>query len=338
VATIITRAGKGSPLTNTEVDANFNNLNNAKLELAGGTMTGAIAFAAGQTFPLGSGDVTTALGFTPYNATNPSSYITTAGARSALSFTAGSGAYNSTTGAITIPTNTNQLTNGAGYTTNTGTVTSVGGTGTVNGLTLTGGVTSSGNLTLGGTLSGVSLATQVTGTLPIASGGTGATTLAGANIPVVNVANTFTGTQTFSGTASALAIVLNDAAEVTTVSATAATGTIAYDITAQSVLYYTTNASANWTVNFRASSGTTLNTALATGQSVTVAFLVTQGATAFFNNVVQVDGTTSGVTTRWLGGAPTAGNASGIDSYRYLIIKTGSAAYTVLASVTQFKA
>jgi hypothetical protein len=150
--------------------------------------------------------------------------------------------------------------------------------------------------------------------------------------------NTFTGTQTFSGTASVLAMVLNDAAEVTTVSATAATGTINYDITTQSVLYYTSNASANWTTNFRASSGTTLNTALATGQSVTVAFLVTQGATAYFNNVVQVDGTAVGVTTRWIGGAPTAGNASGIDSYRYLIIKTGSATFTVLASVTQFKA
>jgi hypothetical protein len=62
----------------------------------------------------------------------------------------------------------------------TGTVTSVGGTGTVNGITLTGSVTSSGNLTLGGTLSGVSLSTQVTGTLPIANGGTGATTVAGA--------------------------------------------------------------------------------------------------------------------------------------------------------------
>jgi hypothetical protein len=149
---------------------------------------------------------------------------------------------------------------------------------------------------------------------------------------------TFTGTNTFSGSSSAIAIVLNDAAEVATVSATAATGTINYDITTQSVLYYTSNASANWTVNFRASSGTSLNTLMSTGQSMTVAFLVTQGSTAYYNSAVQVDGTTSGVTTRWLGGAPTAGNASGIDSYRYLIIKTGSATFTVLASNTQFKA
>jgi hypothetical protein len=63
---------------------------------------------------------------------------------------------------------------GAG--TGAGTVTSVSGTGTVNGISLSGTVTSSGNLTLGGTLSNVSLATQVTGTLPIANGGTGETT------------------------------------------------------------------------------------------------------------------------------------------------------------------
>jgi hypothetical protein len=158
------------------------------------------------------------------------------------------------------------------------------------------------------------------------------------NVASINTAQTFTGTKTFTGTSSATAIVLNDAAEVATVSATAATGTIAYDITTQSVLYYTSNASANWTVNFRGSSGTSLDTLMSTGQSMTVAFLVTQGATAYYNSAVQVDGTTSGVTTRWLGGAPTAGNASGIDSYRYLIIKTGSATFTVLASNTQFKA
>jgi hypothetical protein len=58
-----------------------------------------------------------------------------------------------------------------------GTVTSVGGTGTVNGITLTGTVTSSGNLTLGGTLGSVDLTSQITGTLPVANGGTNSTNI-----------------------------------------------------------------------------------------------------------------------------------------------------------------
>jgi hypothetical protein len=67
-----------------------------------------------------------------------------------------------------------------------GTVTSVGGTGTVNGITLTGTVTSSGNLTLGGTLGSVDLTSQITGTLPVANGGTGATTITANNVVLGN--------------------------------------------------------------------------------------------------------------------------------------------------------
>lgn len=185
---------------------------------------------------------------------------------------------------------------------------------------------------------GALTATSLTPTnaLGIAYGGTGATTLAGANIPVTNVANTFTATQTFNGSSSVLAAVFANAAETTTIAATAATGTINYDVTTQSVIYYTTSASANWTVNFRASSGTSLNTAMSTGQSVTVVFLVSQGATAYYNNAITIDGTS--VTPKYQGGtAWSSGNASGIDAYSYTIVKTGSAAFTVFASQTQFK-
>jgi len=179
-------------------------------------------------------------------------------------------------------------------------------------------------------------AAGLSATLAIASGGTGATTLAGANLPVTNVANTFTGTQTFSGTSTTLAAILTNAAETTTVSATAATGTIAYYTNSQSVLYYTSNASANWIINITHSAGTTLNTAMAVGQTITVTFMVTQGTTAFYNNVVQVDGTTSGVTTKWQGGAPTTGDASAIDVYTYAVIKTAAATFTVFACVSKF--
>jgi hypothetical protein len=140
----------------------------------------------------------------------------------------------------------------------------------------------------------------------------------------------------YAGTVNAPVMNIPNIGEVATVSATAATGTINIDVITQSVLYYTTNASANWTVNFRGNSTTSLNTMMATGQSLTVAFLVTQGTTAYYNNVVQIDGTT--VTPKWQGGtAPSAGNASGIDVYQYTIIKTASATYTVLASLTQYK-
>jgi hypothetical protein len=72
-----------------------------------------------------------------------------------------------------------------------GTVTSVSGAGTVNGLTLTGTVTSTGSLTLGGTLS-VDLTTNVTGTLPVANGGTGVTSSTGSGSVVLSTSPTFT--------------------------------------------------------------------------------------------------------------------------------------------------
>jgi len=120
-----------------------------------------------------------------------------------------------------------------------------------------------------------------------------------------------------------------------TVSATAATGTVNFDVATQGVLYYTTNASANFTLNFRGSSGTTLNSILATGDSVSAVFLNTNGTTAYYPTVFQIDG--SSVTPKWSGGsAPSAGNASSIDAYSFTIIKTASATFTVLAGAVKF--
>jgi hypothetical protein len=124
--------------------------------------------------------------------------------------------------------------------------------------------------------------------------------------------------------------------ERTTVSATAATGTINFDAVTQSVLYYTTNASANWTLNVRGSSSTTLSSMLAVGDAITVVFLNTNGATAYYPTVYQIDG--AAVTPKWQSGtAPSSGNASSIDSYSLTIIKTAATpTYTVLGSQTKF--
>jgi hypothetical protein len=149
------------------------------------------------------------------------------------------------------------------------------------------------------------------------------------------VAQSFTAKQTFAGSASVASMKTSNIAEVDTIAATAATGTIDYDVTTQSVLFYTTDASGNWTLNLRGSSGTSLDTLMATGESLSVTFLVTQGATAYYNSAVTIDG--SSVTPKWQGGtAPTSGNASSVDCYTYVIQKTGAATYVVLASQTQF--
>lgn len=121
-----------------------------------------------------------------------------------------------------------------------------------------------------------------------------------------------------------------------TVSATAASGTVALDMKTTSATYYTTNASGNWAINLRGDASTTLDSMLSTNQSITHVFLATQGTTAYYPNAFYVDGGT--VTPKFQGGAAfSAGNASGIDSYSFTAIKTAGTTFTVLASQTQFK-
>ena len=129
---------------------------------------------------------------------------------------------------------------------------------------------------------------------------------------------------------------INAIEESVTLAATSASGTVVYDVlTNNAITYYTSNASANWTLNIRGNSGTTLNSMLNTGQSLTIAFAVTNGATAYRQTALQIDG--SSVTPKWQGGsAPTTGNTNSIDIYSITIIKTGNAAFTVWESQTRF--
>jgi hypothetical protein len=111
---------------------------------------------------------------------------------------------------------------------------------------------------------------------------------------------------------------------------------VVYDVlTNNAITYYTSNASANWTLNIRGNSETTLNSMLNTGQSLTIAFAVTNGSTAYYQTSLQIDG--SSVTPKWQGGSsPTSGNTNSIDVYSITIIKTGNATFTVWESQTKF--
>lgn len=179
-------------------------------------------------------------------------------------------------------------------------------------------------------------ATSGSGILKGSSGNT-TTATAGTDYVAPAIATSFTATQSFIGSSSVLATVIQDAAETVNVSTNVNNALVVVDVTTAAVWYFTQSASGNWAINIRGSGATSLDAMMATGQSVTLAALCTQGGTAYYNTSVQVDGTTSGVTTKWQGGtAPTSGNASAIDVYTYTIIKTASATFTVLASQTKF--
>jgi hypothetical protein len=296
------------------------NSGTVKLLASNGASTPVTTFSAGTT------------GFTPNTAT--SGAVTLAGTLNVAnggtgltSLTAGSlpyGAGTSAFGALAIGTSGQILTSSGTapqWTTLSGvavTAISFGTTG------LTPSTSTSGSIT-------------VAGTLNIANGGTGATSLAGANIALFNTAQTWTATQTFNGSSSTEAVKVLNIAEPANIVAASPSSTTNFYVNSGAVQYYTSNAANNWTVNFAFSSGTALNTAMAVGDSISCTLITTQGSTAYYNSAVQIDGTSSGVTTKWQGGtAPTSGDASAIDSYTYVIIKTASATYTVLASVTKF--
>ena len=124
-------------------------------------------------------------------------------------------------------------------------------------------------------------------------------------------------------------------AEKVTIAATGTTGVTNFDVITQAVLYHTANAAANFTVNLRGDGSNTLNSIMDTGESVTVAFLVTNGGTPYYQSAFTIDG--SSVTPEYQGGsAPSEGNANSVDVYTYTVVKTGDAAFTAFASQTQF--
>lgn len=188
---------------------------------------------------------------------------------------------------------------------------------------------------------------SVTTNLPVGDltevqAGTGISVASGTGpIPVVSIdgtVTTLTGSQTLTNktlTAPIMAdAIVKGFEEDVNVVASAATGTINFDVSTASVWYYTSNATANHTLNFRYSSSVSLNTALATGDAITLVWLNTNGSTAYYPNTIQIDGTT---VTPKVPAAISAGNASAIDAYVFTIIKTAATpTYTVLETQTKF--
>ena len=212
--------------------------------------------------------------------------------------------------------------------TSTGSIITAGGVGIAKALFVGTTANVAGAVTLGGiaTFSAQPIFSSLTASSAVATD---------ASKGLVSVTNTGTGSNVLGTSPTITNPLITEIRETATVSATAATGTINYDVATQVVLYYTTSASGNFTVNFRSTSSASLDSVMSTGQSLSTTFLVTNGATAYYNSAVTIDG--NSVTPKWQGGsAPTSGNASSVDSYTYVIIKTGSAAFTVLASQTKF--
>jgi len=119
---------------------------------------------------------------------------------------------------------------------------------------------------------------------------------------------------------------------------TSTTGSIFGNLSLGAVRYYTANQTANRTISFRGDqgSGISLDSIMAVGDSMTSAFLFTQGSTAYYISTVYVDGGAPAV-LKWVGGAPTGGNANSIDAYTFTVIKTAASTFTVLANLSKYE-
>ena len=124
--------------------------------------------------------------------------------------------------------------------------------------------------------------------------------------------------------------------ETVTITASAPSSTTNFDTVTQSIQYYTSNATTNFTLNIRGNSTTTFNSVSSVSGSYTIVLMVTNGATAYYPSTIQIDG--SSITPKWISGvAPTWGNSSSIDVYTFTIIKTAtSPTYLVLAAQTKY--
>jgi hypothetical protein len=127
--------------------------------------------------------------------------------------------------------------------------------------------------------------------------------------------------------------------------ASAPSGTIDFNVKTATIWYYSTTATANFTINVRGDGSTALYSLLTTGDSITITFVVNNlanSATAYAPTALTIDSNSQ--TVYWLGGATPAGSLSSLDMFTYTIVRTvaGSppgtpATYIVFGSQSLFK-
>lgn len=194
------------------------------------------------------------------------------------------------------------------------------------------------------TLTGLTLTAPVistisnTGTITVP---TATTTLVGTNTtdtltnktltsPIINTPSLTGGT---ISTAAITNAVLAAPFETWQINTGGATGTVTINTLTSSVVYYTGNSSGAVTINVQGDGSTSLASLMTTGRTISVALLMTNGATAYYPTQFRIDNVV--VTPLWQGIAPTSGNANSTDVWLYTIVRT-STGYKVLGSVTQF--
>jgi hypothetical protein len=129
--------------------------------------------------------------------------------------------------------------------------------------------------------------------------------------------------------------ILEEVIEKANITATAMGANANVDILDCAVVYYTANSTANTTLNIRGNTSVTLNSIMSVNQSMTLAFVITNGASAYRVANVQLDAVNTAI--KWSGGSAPTACSNSTEAYSFTVIKTGAAAqYTLLGSKTQF--